>query len=92
MIEKIANRVSNITGVSIEEMKSRSRKRKICLARQFVIYIAIEDYRMTHYDVSFYLNQRSRSDVSKQFRMLEWQMNRYTGLNNTLKQIRESII
>ena len=92
MIEKIANRVSDITGVSIEEMKSRSRKRKICLARQFVIYIASADYGVTHYDIAYYLNRRSRADITMQAGIMKWQMNRYIGLNNTLKQIRESIL
>jgi len=51
-IENIINRVSTVTGIPIEEIKGKKRKREIVVARQFVLYMVKERFSdMTWQDV-----------------------------------------
>jgi len=51
-IENIINRVSTVTGIPIEEIKGKKRKREIVVARQFVLYMVKERFLdMTWQDV-----------------------------------------
>jgi len=51
-IESILERVAGITGVTIEEIKGRSRKRETVIARQFVVFKVKERFNyMTWQDV-----------------------------------------
>jgi chromosomal replication initiator protein len=43
-VDEIIQRVSNFTGISIEEMKGRSRKRPIVIARQVAMYLIHQNH------------------------------------------------
>ena len=56
-LEMILNLVSQSTGVSVEELKSRKRNKTIVFARRIYLYFARESTQFSYASISSYLNR-----------------------------------
>ena len=90
-MDEILRVVSEMTDISIDEIKSRSRKREICEARQIFIYICHKDRGKTIVAISEYLG-RKRSGITFQYQTFDQQLRIYRLLKKKVDEIRDVVI
>ena len=91
-MERLIQLVSDMTGVSIEDIKSRKRTGDVCEARQIFIYLSINTYRYPSSLLASYLGKRTKQAILLQFRCLNRQMEVYKGLSSRVKEIESMVI
>ena len=90
-MEDIIMKISDITGISVNDILSRKKTREICEARQIFIYISSNTFGKSHKNIAIFIN-RTRQNVSSQIIDFDQQIRIYKGLKNKVKEIEGKIL
>ena len=91
-MDVIIKRVSEFTGVTVDDICSRKRTHAICEARQIFVYLTTKILGTPLTSIAKYLNGRSHQTLSEQMINFEQQVKIYKGLNKSVNEIRDVII
>jgi len=91
-MEEIIKTVSEMTGISVEDMMSRKRDRALCEARQIFIYICHVKRGIPISAIARYINGRSCQTIALQFRSMEQQIRIYKLLRKQVNEIEDAIM
>jgi chromosomal replication initiation ATPase DnaA len=91
-MEEIISKVSEFTGISVDDIKSRKRTHKYCEARQIFMYLCCKVYRLPQSMIAEYLSDRTKQSISAQLISFDQNLRIYKGLHKNVEKIKSEII
>jgi chromosomal replication initiation ATPase DnaA len=83
--------VSEFTGISVDDIKSRKRTGDVCEARSIFIYLSSSMYGKNAVSIGRYIN-RSHQSVLSQIKTIDQHLRIYKGFNIKVKKIKDAIV